>query len=530
MGEVLLPTWIVPEEEGHEWLDEGSSVFQAAFAPGYAQRQSYGGIRLKLSRRHSVRQQEMAQLLTILARTQGRFNALRTKVHFPVRGSPSSTEMLSNTTFENGTTGWVASSTAAISVADRTLRVTRTISDGTNAAQVIVSSALSTLTQYAPYVARAFVRRGRGIAAPAVAVGTTSGGAEFGFAANARGGMISHAFVPRTVAAVYVSVGDGLSSGSIAGDYIEVDLITLTRCFLVDNAPNYLQRSDELNNAYWTATRSSVSANAAVAPDGSTTAESLIEDSTASNTHLLSLTSAVTVDSSAQDYSFTIAVKAGTRTWVAIAITEQTAGSAISVYLNLADGSLGTIATGANWSNTRAVSTSLGNGWFALSVTGRKTNAATALNTIIFMATADNTATYSGNGTGNILLWRATLAQSSVPTRLSQTTSAAVTTGTSQSGSGVYVKGLPASTDGLLVAGDWFEINGELKQATASLSSDSAGRGFLECDPPIVRAPSDNDPVVVTAPTGKFLASNIRHENLFGLQTVTSYDLEHIYE
>ena len=55
MSEVLLPPWIIPEEETHELLDEGSSVFPAAFAPGIAQRQSFGELRLKMSRRHTVR-------------------------------------------------------------------------------------------------------------------------------------------------------------------------------------------------------------------------------------------------------------------------------------------------------------------------------------------------------------------------------------------------------------------------------------------------------------------------------------------
>jgi hypothetical protein len=102
--------------------------------------------------------------------------------------------------------------------------------------------------------------------------------------------------------------------------------------------------------------------------------------------------------------------------------------------------------------------------------------------------------------------------------------------GTSQTGNALHLKGLPASTDGLLLPGDYFEINGEIKQATAALNSDAASLGYLQFEPALVRSPADNDPINVTDPMGKFLVSNIKVDNRFGQHAVVTYDLEHIYE
>jgi hypothetical protein len=319
-----------------------------------------------------------------------------------------------------------------------------------------------------------------------------------------------------------------IATGRIPGDYYEISYASMSRCLLVDNGANTLLQSDEFDTT-WAATRSSVDDQAGVAPDGASTADSIIDDSSASTTHYVQQN--VTVSSSASDYSLAVALKAGGRNYAQLAIIENTGSESAVAYFDLAIGVVGDSGSATNMANHRAFIASMGNGWYYCCLVARKTNAATVLSNRISLASGSTTGsvTYTGNGTSNILAWRATLANSGVPTRLIATTTTA-STGTSQTGSALHVKGLPASTNGLLLPEDVVEINGELKTCTAALNSDAAGLGYLQFEPPLFRSPADNDPVIILDPMGKFLMSNLKIDNEFGTQARVSYDLEHIYE
>lgn len=520
----MLPTWIIPEQESHEWLDEGSSVFAAQFAPGLTQRQSYGGLRLKLSRRHTVRGDEKAQLLAVLRKTRGRYNVLRTKVHFATRGTGFGSELLTNNTFANGTTGWSINTAgqASLTVADRILRCTRT---SYNSSFVVVPSAAATVTQYAPYVIRAMMMQGRGALSHDIRLGSTSGGVDYARSApnSAASGMITTSGVVSGTSAYFGIADSIIGATKTAGHFWETPYVSAARCALVDNGPNMLLRSEEFGS--WTALGASVSANTTTAPDGTLTADSINEDSSASTGHAIHQN--VTVDSAAADYCISVALKANTRTWARLLMIVGTSG--VAQYVNLSTGALGSQSTGSSWSDPRVFVSDVGNGWYVVSLVARKTSSDTTIISRISLASGNGGDSYSGDGTSGIYAWRATLAQSGVPTRLVSTTTTA-STGTSQTGSALHLKGLPASTSGLLLPGDFFEINGELKQATAALNSDDAGLGYLQFEPNLVRSPSNDDPVIVIDPMGKFLVSNIKIDNEFGTQAVVTYDLEHVYE
>jgi hypothetical protein len=77
--------------------------------------------------------------------------------------------------------------------------------------------------------------------------------------------------------------------------------------------------------------------------------------------------------------------------------------------------------------------------------------------------------------------------------------------GASQTGSSLLLKSLPTSTNGLLRAGDWIEVNSELKRLIADLDSDSSGGGTVLFEPALRASPADNTPVVFRNPMGKFL-------------------------
>lgn len=523
MSEVLLPPWIIPEEETHDWLDEGSSVFRAAFAPGSAQRQSYGGLRLKLSRRHTVRAEEKARLLSTLKATRGSYNAMRTRVHFQNRGSMPSPELLTNNTFENGTTGWTTDSETSLSASDRILRMSRTAV--TAVQNSLIPSAGATVTQYAPYAIRASLYAGRGTYSHLLTFGSGGGSNDYGSAGATYSLNTLIGFARGATA--YIGVEDGVSSGVIAGDYFETPYVSLTRCPIVDNGANSLLQSDAFDNAAWTKTQVTTGAGL-TDPTGGASADGIVETNV-NSAHTVA--QAYAVSAAAQNIFFGVAVHAGNRSFAVLSLTEATGSTVCDHYFNISTGAVGAAgSTGANWAEKRTGVLALGNGWYYCYLIARKTNAATSITATVFVATADGTSVYLGsNALTALYLWRGTSAPSNVAMRPTLTTSGA-TTGTSQTGGGLYLKGLPASTSGLLLAGDWFEVGGEIKQVSASLNSDAAGLGFLQFEPPLVRSPADNDPVITTSPMGKFLVSNIKIDNQFGTQARVTYDLEHIYE
>jgi len=83
----------------------------------------------------------------------------------------------------------------------------------------------------------------------------------------------------------------------------------------------------------------------------------------------------------------------------------------------------------------------------------------------------------------------------------------ALVNGANQTGSGLIIDGLPNSTTGLLLPGDWIEVNLELKRITAPLNSDGSGNGFIQFSPPLRTSPADNTPIIVNAPFGRFIYS-----------------------
>lgn len=526
MADLILPPWVCVARARMQYIDS-TGVSRSEFT-GKAKTASKGGDRLSASLElgptiTTTAESEMqrAALISFLMRQRGRQNRVYLYDRANrLRGSFPATELLTNNTFENGTTGWTAATGWNLSVSDRMMRGTYNRA-GTGARIFSQNVALSAQT---PYVVRAMSMAGQGgivgvglIDATVQAIDTTRvipGYSAAAVAANAAGTV-----------SIYFYANSG-TTGLVAGDYALCPWISLSRCALVDNGSNFLLRSDDFTNAAWTKTRLTASGTT-TAPDGSSTANSLVED-TSNNTHLVEQASSVSA--ATNDYAFAVALKANTRTWAALIISENASGSVVRAYFNLASGVAGTVAVGANWINQRSFISPLGNGWYYCCVIARKTNAATVVTGRIELATGDNANSYLGNGSF-IHGWRGTLAQTSTPPRLIQTVATA-STGSNQNGSALYIKGLPVSTNGLLLENDQVEVitsyGSELKFVTAALNSDAAGLGYLQFEPPLRGVPAENAPVIIHQPMGKFLFSGdlVGFENDPGVTTRASADFE----
>jgi hypothetical protein len=198
----------------------------------------------------------------------------------------------------------------------------------------------------------------------------------------------------------------------------DYDPVTLAAKGLLveEQRTNLLTYSAQFDNAAWTKTRSSITADNTLSPDGNVNADKLVEDGTAGATHPIS--EAVTLTAAAQTAS--CYVKASGRTWAQLSFT-GTANAFAN--FNIGTGALGTIGAAAT-----ATITSVGNGWYRCTVTA--TTAAGANTFAIYPATADNVISYNGDSTSGLFLYGAqveagTFATSYIPTVASQVTRAA---------------------------------------------------------------------------------------------------------
>ena len=179
---------------------------------------------------------------------------------------------------------------------------------------------------------------------------------------------------------------------------------------------NLLLRSEEFDNASWTQNNITVSANNIAAPNGATTAEKITE-TVANNEH--NALQAVTVASSTA-YTLTCYAKKGERNFLALSPTAPGVANYYT-WFNLATG-----AIAGNTSGNTATITSVGNDWYRCSITRTTGAAQTAINVKLGISNADNTASYTGDGTSGIYIWGAQLEAGTNATAYIPTTTAAV--------------------------------------------------------------------------------------------------------
>lgn len=159
---------------------------------------------------------------------------------------------------------------------------------------------------------------------------------------------------------------------------------------------NLITYSQQIDNAAWTSTRSSVSADATTAPDGTTTADKLVEDSSASTTHLRY---SATFSQPAGTYRSAVYAKAAERT----AFRMENAGG-VGTYgasFNLSNGT----TTGVDAGVTATI-TSVGNGWYLCEIAFTWPTLGNT-NLWFYMQSVAGTNAYSGNGSSGLYLWGA---------------------------------------------------------------------------------------------------------------------------
>lgn len=441
----------------------------------------------------------LQSLLTKLRGQAGRLYVTPPGGHL-IRGSFPVSELIANNTFVNGAASWTVydATVGVLAAQDRSLRVKR-IKPGIYSGVYQMATTVSGV----PYCARAFVTPGRGAGAANYSM-QISDQIILNVATDANGttgAYLIGSIVPLNSTSRHL-IFDQAATGGIADDYFDVVYSSLTRCAQVDNSQNLLLFSDQFDNGAWAKTACTITPNAFAAPDGTTTADGLVDNGT-NTTHLVS--QAAVVPAATADFSCSVVMEASAKNWCFLKMV--TATGTASVYVNLTGGVLGTVTAGTGWSNARATITSRGPNRYRVHLTAYKTSADTSISFGAGPAAADLTPAYAGATTTAITLWRGGMEQSSLFGDAAQSTAAAVAA-IPQTGLSLALKGLPASTSGLLLPGDWIECGGQLNQIVAPLDSDAAGMGFAQLMRPPRNSPADDEPFIVHKPMGKFMLSS----------------------
>jgi hypothetical protein len=218
------------------------------------------------------------------------------------------------------------------------------------------------------------------------------------------------AYTPTTTQPItnYIPVLETAASGVARFDHNPVTFESLG-LLIEQQSTNLVTYSEDFDNAAWSKGNATITANTIVAPDGTLTADKLVEN-TATGQHFVSLSPVTTLNAS---YSLSIFAKAGERTRITLFAFGSTT---VTVTFDL---SAGTVASGTGTIQ------SVGNGWYrcVLPYLG----ATSTTNQGVFLVSSGTTTSYTGDGYSGVFIWGAQLEALAFPTSYIKTEASQVT-------------------------------------------------------------------------------------------------------
>jgi hypothetical protein len=257
-------------------------------------------------------------------------------------------------------------------------------------------------------------------------------------------------YIATTTAAVSV----GPVSGLPRLDYLNS---SCPRLLLEPQRTNLALFSEQMDNAYWTKTRATITANNATSPDGYTNADKLVEDAILGS-HFVDRT--ITGLTASAVHSFSIFAKKAEREFVSL----QCVTNGNSVFVNLNNGA---ISIGGGYTSSTVKVESYSNSWYRITV--NDTPPSTSLRYIAVTAINSSTISYTGDGTSGIYLWGAQLEAGAYPTSYIPTLGASVTR-VADAASKTGISSLIGQTEGTLFVDFVFQDNDTSVAGIFSLS------------------------------------------------------------
>jgi hypothetical protein len=172
---------------------------------------------------------------------------------------------------------------------------------------------------------------------------------------------------------------------------------------------NLILRSEEIDNASWVKSglaATPVLANNTTAPDGTVTADKIIE-AAGGTFHLIRQDVANIIANSR--YTLSCFLKGSERTFTRVQIsnTGETSGSFIDI--NLTTGATGTLTNFGTGALSSVAVSSYPNGFWRVALTSKIDSASTSIRCQLLLASALGTVNYAGDGTSGLFAWGAAL-------------------------------------------------------------------------------------------------------------------------
>lgn len=523
MTEIVIPPDIVPSEESIDLIDDATAVFRPIFGSGLVQRVQQAAPRFRVTQKwRGLRAEDRSRMLAVCAALKGKYNTVRAAVAYAMRGSMAVAEVLSNPDFSNGTTGWATGSETDLSVAGQIMLCTRS---GQSISQpLLTQSSPVTVTDGVPYCVRAGVGRGHGIAGTKGLYFGATTSYEYGRTTTEDFELMELSGVPYTTSA-YATFSDEEMSGSQAGDFAALSVLSLARCLRVDRRSNQILYSDAFTNGAWTTGGLTPTDTTIEDPEGNSTADTFNEG-TSTGTHYIVQTIAKSAVN--EQWTGVLYAKANTCSTLRAVIGDNGSNYAAVTY-NI---STGAVVSAASASGTvtyaRSSIVDMGNGWFRISLTALIPSSITSTNRLAIYMTSGASTSYTGTSR-TCYVWRAGYDNNALPFQPLQTTSAweAGDTIVDQ----MLVAGGPASTSGILLPGDFFTVEGQLQIVESPVSTDASGCARVSFTPGLAATPARFSGIELYRPMPRMiLVDNPKWTNQYGVYADLELTFETIYE
>ena len=235
----------------------------------------------------------------------------------------------------------------------------------------------------------------------------------------------------RSTTATRTNSSGVIESVAINGARFDYDPVTRAPKGLLieESRTNLLTYSEQFDNAAWTKTNSTITANTIVSPDGTVDGDKYIPNNATAFSASVVRTGNITKAASATTYTATVYAKVAEYNRILLQVRDgATSANNAVVIFSLVDGIIvsAASASGTFTAASAAAATFVGNGWFRCNLTF---TSGTETNLNLQVSARDSIAT-TGDGTSGIFLWGAQLeagafATSYIPTVASQVTRAA---------------------------------------------------------------------------------------------------------